>query len=77
MLCARGGVIIEWPLNGQFHNRRDVILTSQMAVSSFIVKSRYYDDQKSRNLVYKITVAKRQVVSKILLMAWSRLRRDW
>ena len=34
MLCAREGVIIEWPLNGQFHDRRDVILTSQMAVSN-------------------------------------------
>ena len=31
---AREGVIIEWPLNGQFHDRRDVILTSQMAVSN-------------------------------------------
>ena len=29
---AREGVIIEWPLNGQFHDRCDVILTSWMAV---------------------------------------------
>ena len=30
----REGVIIECPLNGQYHERRDVILTSQMAVSN-------------------------------------------
>ena len=29
---AREGVIMEWPLNGQFHDRRDMILTSWMAV---------------------------------------------
>ena len=34
---AREGVIIEWPLNGQFHDRRDVILTSQMAVSNIFL----------------------------------------
>ena len=28
------GVIIECPLNGQYHDRCDVILTSQMAVSN-------------------------------------------
>ena len=28
------GVIIECPLNGQYHDRRDVILTSRMAVSN-------------------------------------------
>ena len=33
-LGAREGVIIEWPLNGQFQDRCDVILTSQMAVSN-------------------------------------------
>ena len=31
---SREGVIIECPLNGQYHDRRDVILTSQMAVSN-------------------------------------------
>ena len=31
---AREGVIIECPLNWQYHNCRDVILTSQMAVSN-------------------------------------------
>ena len=41
MLCistslgAREDVIIEWPLNGLFHDRRDVILTSQMVVIRF------------------------------------------
>ena len=25
--CARDGVIIEWPLNGQFHEPRDLIIT--------------------------------------------------
>ena len=33
-LKARKGVIIECPLNGQYHDRRDVILTSRMAVSN-------------------------------------------
>ena len=33
-LSAREGVIIECPLNGQFHNRGDVIITSWMAVSN-------------------------------------------
>ena len=32
--CSREGVIIECPLNGQYHDRRDVILTSRMAVSN-------------------------------------------
>ena len=31
---SREGVIIECPLNGQFHNSRDLIITSQMAVSN-------------------------------------------
>ena len=30
----REGVIIDCPLNGQFHDRRDMIITSQMAVSN-------------------------------------------
>ena len=30
----REGVIIECPLNGQFHDRRDVILTLRMAVNN-------------------------------------------
>ena len=33
----REGVIIEWPLNGQFHHRRDVILTSRMADSNIFL----------------------------------------
>ena len=33
-LDPREGVIIECPLNGQFHDRRDVIITSRMAVSN-------------------------------------------
>ena len=51
-------MIIECPLNGQFHDRRDVILTSRMAVSNnfltvtvFFVKSCFYDVQKSRNVI--------------------------
>ena len=31
----REGVIIEWPLNGQFHDARDVILTSRNEVRGF------------------------------------------
>ena len=33
-LTSREGVTIECPLNGQCHGRRDVILTSQMAISN-------------------------------------------
>ena len=33
-LDPREGVIIECPLDGQYHDRRDVILTSRMAVSN-------------------------------------------
>ena len=29
------GSIIEWPLNGLFHDRRDVIITSQMIIIRF------------------------------------------
>ena len=35
MLNARKGVIIEWPLNEQFHDARDVILTSRNDVRGF------------------------------------------
>ena len=53
---SREGMIIECPLNGQYHDRRDVILTSRMAVSNnfitvtVIQNIRYYDEQKSRNV---------------------------
>ena len=56
-LAPREGVIIQWPPNGQFHDRGDMILSSWMAVSNIfltmavIVKSCYYDDQKSRNVI--------------------------
>ena len=40
---AREGVIIECPLNGQYHNARDVILTSQNDVRGF----RSDDDEMS------------------------------
>ena len=30
-------MIIEWPLNDLFHDRRDVILTSPMAVSNIFI----------------------------------------
>ena len=33
---AREGVIIEWPLNGQFHDARDVILTSRTDVREMV-----------------------------------------
>ena len=53
-------MIIECPLNGQYHDRHDVILTSRMAVSNNlfthyfsvnILKSGYYDDQRSINVI--------------------------
>ena len=43
-------MIIECPLNRQYHDHRDVIITSQMAVSNNFVNNRYYDEQKSRNV---------------------------
>ena len=36
-ITSREDVIMEWPLNGQFHNRRDVILMSQMVVSNIFL----------------------------------------
>ena len=36
MIHSREGVIIEWPLNGQFHDARDVILTSQIDVREMV-----------------------------------------
>ena len=35
--APRKGVIIEWTLNGQFHDHRDVTLTSQMTVSKIFI----------------------------------------
>ena len=35
LMKAREGVIMEWPLNGQFHNARDIILTSRNDVRGF------------------------------------------
>ena len=32
----REGVIIEWPLNGQFHDARDIILTSRTDVREMV-----------------------------------------
>ena len=83
-LWSREGMIIEWPLNGFFHYRRDLIITSQMVVIRFpsndvhylkcwkfvIVKSHYYDDQKTAKVIItksndleircrKITIASR------------------
>ena len=38
VLCSlsREGAIIEWPLNGQFHDARDVILTSRTDVREMV-----------------------------------------
>ena len=33
---SREGVIIEWPLNGQFHDARDVILTSRTDIREMV-----------------------------------------
>ena len=41
-LCPREGVIIEWPLNCLFHDRRDVILTSPMVVIRFLSNNDRY-----------------------------------
>ena len=44
---TREGVIIECPLNGQFHDTRDVILTSQTDVREMVDD----DDDDERPLV--------------------------
>ena len=36
MMTTKEGVIIEWPLNGQFHDAVTNALTSQTAVSGVI-----------------------------------------
>ena len=48
----REGVIIEWPLNGLFHDRRDVIITSQMVVIWFPSNNGGY--LKCRNFVISL-----------------------
>ena len=62
LYISREGVIIECPLNGQFHDRRDVIITSRMAVSN--------------NFITVTVIQNIQIVSKIYLTGRSRLRRD-
>ena len=53
MFRSREGVIIKWPLNGLFHDRRDMIITSQMVVIRFPSNDgRYF---KCRNLVILIS----------------------
>ena len=39
---AREGVIIEWPLKGLFHDRRDVILTSRTVIITFFANDGHY-----------------------------------
>ena len=85
-LGPREGVIVEWPLNGLFYDRRGVIITSQMVVIRFPSNDGHY--LKCRNffilikeipanyLVFEITMTKALVVSKIYLTGWSRLGRD-
>ena len=46
----REGVIIEWPLNGLFHDRRDVIIMSQMVIIRFPFNNGR--SLKCRNFVY-------------------------
>ena len=48
----REGVIIEWPLNGQFHDTRDVILTSRTNVRELVDD----DDDDERPLVIYIYI---------------------
>ena len=36
MIKPREGVIIEWPLNGQFHDAVTNVLTSQTAISGVV-----------------------------------------
>ena len=48
-------MIIKWLLNGLFHECCDVIITPQMVVIRFPFNDgrylKYYDDQKSRNVI--------------------------
>ena len=48
-LGPREGVIVEWPLNGLFYDRRGVIITSQMVVIRFPSNDGHYF--KCRNFV--------------------------
>ena len=47
MTSPREGVIIEWPLNGQFHDVRDVISTSRNDVRGFPSDDDDDDDEMS------------------------------
>ena len=38
MSKSRVGIVIKWPLNGQFHDARDFIITSRMAVREMVDK---------------------------------------
>ena len=49
---AREGVIIKCPLNGQYHDRCDVILTSPMAVSNNFITATVI--QNIRNLSFNL-----------------------
>ena len=90
-LKPREGVIIKCPLNGQYHDPRDVIITSRMAVSNNFVIITESDglemmmSEKCRSeavnngrLLFNFgnNGDKRQIISKIYLTRRSRLRRD-
>ena len=42
---SREGVIIEWPLNGQFYDARDVILALRTDVSEMVDDDNNDDDE--------------------------------
>ena len=50
LYLAREGVIIEWPLNGLFHDCRNAIITSQMVVIRFPSDDGHFF--KCRNFVF-------------------------
>ena len=50
----REGVIIECPLNGQFHDRRDVIITSRMAVSNNFITVTVFQNIRTYNTLQQV-----------------------
>ena len=64
-LGPREGVIIQWPLNGQFHDARGVILTSRTDVREMVDDD---DDDEWPLVIYIYICITSQVVKMVLLL---------
>ena len=47
-------MIIEWTLNGQYHDRHDVILTSRMAVSNIFLMVTVIQNEENLLLLFDV-----------------------